>query len=254
MTLKITFLGDKNSQYTKSLKSYFDKVKNVKISTKSIVSYSDTKNKCFVSNMSSMGMLNSDADISYQALFPNIQMLLKRKLIDVNMFLFKNKVKPEMINNTPYLPVGSSIMVPLNSDNCFMIFSPTISYRNDVMNVDKYFYYFTRSIIRIVQNYNMSFNSNKVEELIFPQLTESAECAKHIFDAYFDVKFGLDNLQNTITTSTLFFNKAPLVNNYSFLPKNKKKIQKQNIDQNTNQNNNQNNNQIQNNLNSLIKN
>lgn len=223
MTFKLVFIGDKNSDYIKHIKFYFSNIQNVEIINNNLVEYLDKQNVCFVSTISSLGLMNNDADISYQAMFPNIQGLVKKKLLDSNTYVFRNNIKPEVINNNPYLPVGSACLVPLgNKSNSFLCGAPTVSYRQEVFNSSKNYYYFIKAILRLVNNYNFSFSSNKIEKIIIPEFTEKKEDIQQIFDGYFDALFNLGNDFTNIKTSTLYYYRAPLVSNSSSFIRKKK--------------------------------
>lgn len=224
MLPEIIFIGNKESKFINYIRELFNKIKKIKIvDNENIIKFSDDNNICFVSTLNNLGSFDSESDITYQAMFNNIIPKIKKKMIDVNMYLYKNRIQPEIINNTSYIPVGTSIIIPVNNNNCFIAGSPTKSYQNNVLNLPINYYYFLKAVLKSVNNHNMAFSSNKIEKIVIPEITQNKEDIMNMFNAYFDIAMGLDVDRTPFSTSTVYYFKAPLTMNYSiYIPKKRK--------------------------------
>lgn len=230
MIPEIVFVGEEDSEFIKHTKNYFDKINKISFFTKNLIKMSNEKNVCYVTNLSGLGMMNSDSDMTLSVLFVELKMNIRKKLININTDVYKMRAPTEIINNNPYVPVGTAFIVPISSDNnSYAVCAPTQTYRNNVINTSKNFYYFFKAVLKLVRNYNLMFHSKKIDKIVVPNITQNEEDVKNMFSAYFDIVMGLDTDKTSFNTPTIYYFRAPTIMNYSQLNKknktNNKKIQ-----------------------------
>lgn len=211
----IIFVINKDSPCKKYIKHYFKNVSDSKIYYGSILDFSSEENTCYVSELSALGNMDSTIDMYYTAEIPEINNLVKKRLFDICKFMINNKKLPEIIANNYYIPLGSSFIIPLSKGNNCFIGAPIQSYRPNIINNSKNFYYFFKAILKLIKNFN-NFGG-KIEQIIIPEFMETNDDVKYMFNAYFDIFTNLDSDIPLFMNSTTYYFIAPLEKNYSIL-------------------------------------
>lgn len=233
MLPKIIFIDEEDSDFIKNIEDYFDEISSIEIKKDKLLSEINSENTCFVSTMSDVNMFTSDSDTTYSAMFPESMENLKKQTLMFSQMLMKNKILPEIIDKTFYLPVGSSLLIPIYNSTNYIIGSPDLSFKKSDINSEQNYYYVMKAILKCIKMYNLNFK-NKIKTIVIPNIISSEfdikKSVKELFNAYFDIFIGLDKDKPIFSSSNIYFFRAPLMKSYSLFKskkiKNNSKIEK----------------------------
>jgi O-acetyl-ADP-ribose deacetylase (regulator of RNase III) len=132
-----------------------------------IITYKNDSNTIFVSPANSLGFMDGGIDyVLSRQMFPQVEKTVKQYIKNLN---FKN------IFNQNFLPVGSSLIVPvslLNSKNQYLISAPTMLLPQNI-NKTNNCYYAMYAILRIAHKYNNYLRQNNkqlITKIVCPGL------------------------------------------------------------------------------------
>ena len=203
MMPKILFL-DLDGEFNKWISIYFKGIEGIECKTMRVENYKPTPSErvAYMSPLNNTGMMNSGIDLAYNLLlFKHINATVKKNILESSMYL-KNKnidLPPEMLTSSPYLPVGSSMLIPVEGTLHYLIGAPTLSYNSAYNDTPKNAYYAFKATFKLLYNYMRYAGKNKVNTLIIPALccgssnVNPKESAHEIFSAYFDCVMGMDH-------------------------------------------------------------
>lgn len=218
MISKIVFL-DLDGNFNKWISIYFKGISGVECRTQRVENYKPTSSErvAYVSPLNNIGLMDSGIDLSYNLLlFRNINIVVKKRIRETCLYL-KNKninMPPEMIGSSPYISVGSSLLVPIEGTLHYLIGAPTLSYNNIYNNTSKNAYYAFKAIFNVLHNYTGAFGKNKIDTLVVPALCcgssniNPKESAHEIFTAYFDCVMGLNITCPIYSTPSIYICKT----------------------------------------------
>ena len=218
MISKILFL-DLDGEFNKWINIYFKGINGVECDTMRVENYKPAPSErvAYMSPLNDMGFMTSGIDLTYNVLlFKHINVTVKKNILESSFYL-KNKnisLPPEMLSSSPYLPVGSSMLIPVEGTLHYLIGAPTLSYNNMYNNTPKNAYYAFKAVFKLLCNYIQYSGKNKVHTLIVPALccgssnVDPKESAHEIFTAYFDCVMGMDNDVPFYSTPSMYLFKT----------------------------------------------
>ena len=219
MVFKILFI-DLDSKFTKWIKYYFKNVPGIECKTCKVQDYkpSDSERVAYVSPLNNSGAMDTGIDQDYNIfMFRNIRFTVRKKIMDLSAYLKKNNVQlpPEMQFRLPYLPVGSSIILPIEGTMHCLVGAPTLSYCSVYNDTPKNAYYAFKAILKVVFNYISFFGDNKIDTVVIPSLccgsskVDPKESAHQIFNAYFECLMGEDTDLPIYNKAMCYIYKSP---------------------------------------------
>lgn len=218
MISKILFL-DLDGEFNKWINIYFNGINGIECETMRVKNYkpSSSERVAYMSPLNNTGIMDSGIDLEYNlVMFRNINITVKKKIFETANYLKSKNVKmpPEMNMASPYLSVGSSLLIPIEGTMHYLIGAPTLS-NNDVYNdTPKNAYYAFKAVFKLLHNYIRCFGEHKIDTLIVPALCCGSSCASpkesahEIFTAYFDCVMGMDNDKPLYVTPSIYLFKT----------------------------------------------
>ena len=160
---KLVFIDTNNElidELTKKISGKFPEI-TVQIVKKDVRSFLEQPNTLFVSPANSQGDMYGGIDyVLSHKMFTEIQPIVHSAISSLNI---QNTVGED------YLPVGSTIIVPVSTDNDFnqyLISAPTMLTSQDISGTDNC-YHAMYAILRVAHKFNQYCQTNKL-----PQMTE----------------------------------------------------------------------------------
>ena len=117
MISKIIFV-DLDGKFNKWIEFYFKDIKGIECLTQRVENYKPTSTErvAYVSPLNNVGMMDSGIDLAYNLLlFRHINTVVKKRIIESCFYLKQKKfnIPPEMVASSPYISVGSSLLIPI---------------------------------------------------------------------------------------------------------------------------------------------